>query len=110
MCCRCEDWVGASPLARGGGSEHKTRRVNLMEEGAYEHAPAGNGRRIRKPLDNDFLYYAQAGNAGTVMSTTALLQMSHTKCAAVYTCDFQCLAEACRLCEGSTKSAECAFA
>ena len=61
---RCDDWVGASPLTRGGGSEHRTRRVNLLEEGAYEAAPAGNSRRIRKPLDNDFLYYAQAGSTG----------------------------------------------
>ena len=34
-----------------------------MEEGAYDNS-TGNGRRIRKPLDNDFLYYAQAGSAG----------------------------------------------
>ena len=61
---RCDDWASASPLTRGGRSEHKTRKVNLMEEGAYETAPTANGRRIRKPLDNDFLYYAQAGSAG----------------------------------------------
>ena len=38
-----------------------------MEEGAYDNS-LGNGRRIRKPLDNDFLYYAQAGSAGKLMS------------------------------------------
>lgn len=38
-----------------------------MEEGAYDNS-TGNGRRIRKPLDNDFLYYAQAGSAGKLMS------------------------------------------
>ena len=65
--CRREDWASASPLARGGRSEHKTRRVNLLEEGAYETAPTANGRRIRKPLDNDFLYYAQASNTGKCM-------------------------------------------
>lgn len=62
--CRREDWASASPLTRGGRSEHKTRRVNLLEEGAYETAPTANGRRIRKPLDNDFLYYAQASHTG----------------------------------------------
>lgn len=62
--CRRDDWASASPLARAGRSEHKTRRVNLLEEGAYETAPTANGRRIRKPLDNDFLYYSQASNIG----------------------------------------------
>ncbi|DBA90965.1 TPA: hypothetical protein ACH3X2_004176 [Trebouxia sp. C0005] len=60
---RGDDWAAASPIAKGTGSCHKTRRVNLMEEGAYDNS-TGNGRRIRKPLDNDFLYYAQAGSAG----------------------------------------------
>lgn len=60
---RDDDWAVASPIAKGTGSCHKTRRVNLMEEGAYDNS-TGNGRRIRKPLDNDFLYYAQAGSAG----------------------------------------------
>ena len=60
---RGDEWAVASPIAKGTGSCHKTRRVNLMEEGAYDNS-SGNGRRIRKPLDNDFLYYAQAGSAG----------------------------------------------
>lgn len=40
-----------------------------MEEGAYEGS-TGNGRRIRKPLDNDFLYYAQPGSTGEPSDST----------------------------------------
>ena len=58
--------MAASPIAKGTGSTHKTRRVNLLEEGAYDNS-LGNGRRIRKPLDNDFLYYGSAGASGKTM-------------------------------------------
>lgn len=37
-----------------------------MQEGGYEAAPTANGRRIRKPLDDDFVYYAQNGKPYTL--------------------------------------------
>ena len=73
-CCRREDWAGASPIAKGTGSSHKTRRVNLLEDGAYD-ASMNLGRRIRKPLDNDFLYYGSASNTGELLIRLSLKAM-----------------------------------
>ena len=56
---RHNNWA-ASPNGKGRAT-HKARRVNLMEEGGYEPvASSGNGRRIRKPLNSDFVYYSNA--------------------------------------------------
>ena len=56
---RHNNWA-ASPMK--GRAAAKSRRVSLMEEGGYEQAASsGNGRRIRKPLNSDFVYYSNAG-------------------------------------------------
>lgn len=39
-----------------------------MEEGGYEPAASsGNGRRIRKPLDSDFVYYSNAAGESMLL-------------------------------------------
>ena len=64
--------------------------MNLLEEGAYETAPTTNGRRIRKPLDNDFLYYAQASNTGRHMLnfSNRFVRFNQSHCLFIKNADF----------------------
>lgn len=67
--CRHNNWA-ASPNVKTRAVS-KTRRVNLMDEDYEAAASSGNGRRIRKPLDRDFVYYSNNGESMGVYSVGA---------------------------------------